>query len=38
MGSMFDFTDPDGIPWEFLFLDPEKLRQLESYSQVAESQ
>jgi glyoxylase I family protein len=26
-GTMFDFTDPDGIQWEFLYLDPEKLRQ-----------
>jgi glyoxylase I family protein len=38
MGSMFDFADPDGIQWEFLFLDPEKLRQLEIYSQTVESQ
>jgi glyoxylase I family protein len=38
MGSMFDFADPDGIQWEFLYLDPEKLRQLESYSHAAESQ
>ena len=38
VGSMFDFADPDGIQLEFLFLDPEKLRQLESYSQIAESQ
>lgn len=37
VGSMFDFTDPDGIQWEFLFLDPEKLRQLENYSRRAES-
>ena len=37
VGSMFDFADPDGIQWEFLFLDPEKLRQLENYSQGAES-
>jgi glyoxylase I family protein len=33
MGSMFDFADPDGIQWEFLYLDPEKLQQLESYAQ-----
>jgi glyoxylase I family protein len=38
MGSMFDFADPDGIQWEFLFVDPEKLRQLASYSQGAKSQ
>jgi hypothetical protein len=38
MGSMFDFADPDGIQWDFLYLDPEKLRQLENYSQRAESQ
>jgi glyoxylase I family protein len=35
---MFDFADPDGIQLEFLFLDPEKLRRLDSYSRVAESQ
>jgi len=33
MGSMFDFADLDGIQWEFLYLDPEKLQQLESYAQ-----
>ena len=33
MGSMFDFADPDGIQWEFLYLDPEKLKQLEAYAQ-----
>ena len=38
MGLMFDFADPDGIQWEFLYLDPEKLEQLEIYSHVAESQ
>jgi glyoxylase I family protein len=37
MGLMFDFADPDGIQWEFLYLDPEKLQQLEIYSDVAES-
>jgi glyoxylase I family protein len=38
MGSMFDFADSDGIQWEFLFLDPEKLRQLESYAQESDSE
>jgi glyoxylase I family protein len=37
VGSMFDFTDPDGIQWEFLYLDPEKLGRLESYAQEADS-
>jgi glyoxylase I family protein len=35
MGSMFDFNDPDGIQWEFLYLDPEKVRQLETYAQAS---
>ena len=38
MGTMFDFADPDGIQWEFLFLDPEKLRQLDSYAHVTDSE
>jgi hypothetical protein len=38
MGLMFDFADPDGIQWEFLYLDPEKLQQLEIYSHATESQ
>jgi len=35
MGSMFDFADPDGVQWEFLYLDPGKLQQLESYAQAS---
>ena len=37
VGSMFDFADPDGIQWEFLSLDPEKLQQLAELA-AAESQ
>ena len=37
VGTMFDLADPDGIQLEFLFLDPEKLRQLESFSHVADA-
>ena len=34
---MFDFADRDGIQWEFLSLDPEKLQQLAELAS-AESQ
>ena len=37
VGTMFDLADPDGIQLELLFLDPEKLRLLESYSHVADA-
>ena len=37
VGSMFDFADRDGIQWEFLSLDPEKLQQLAELAS-AESQ
>ena len=35
VGSMFDFTDPDGIQFEFFYLDVEGLRRSPIYGEAA---
>lgn len=35
VGSMFDFTDPDGVQIEFYFLDEDKLRRSANFSSAA---